>query len=142
MKKFLWNHGSKANTTTKYLQVNNEKNLIPPIREIESKGIKTKINEKEIKQIKEDKNVGGSTSDEEKKSEVSRPVLVVLAATALFIVGLTVYGATYNNLVAPVLALGLGLFDYYILILEDQFNRIQKRKMEKNESSKNWSHKW
>ena len=138
----MWNHGSKANTTTKYLQVNNEKNLIPPIREIESKGIKTKINEKEIKQIKEDKNVGGSTSDEEKKSEVSRPVLVVLAATALFIVGLTVYGATYNNLVAPVLALGLGLFDYYILILEDQFNRIQKRKMEKNESSKNWSHKW
>ena len=118
-------------------QVSNEKNLIPPIREIESKGIKTKINEKEIKQIKEDKNVGGSTSDEEKKSEVSRPVLVVLAVTALFIVGLTVYGATYNNLVAPVLALGLGLFDYYILILEDQFNRIQKRKMEKNESSKN-----
>ena len=96
-------------------QVSNEKNLIPPIREIESKGIKTKINEKEIKQIKEDKNVGGSTSDEEKKPKVSRAVLVVLAATAPFIVGLTVYGATYNNLVAPVLALALGALDFIIL---------------------------
>jgi hypothetical protein len=110
-------------------QVDNEKKPIAPIRE--------KNETKEIKQIKEDKNVGVSTSDEEKKPEVSRAVVVVLAATLPFIVGLTVYGYIYTNTLAPLLAGGLGAFDYIILTLEDRFNRFQKRKMEKNESSKN-----
>jgi hypothetical protein len=113
-------------------QVDNEKKPIAPIREKnETKEIET-INEKEIKQIKEDKNVGVSTSDEEKKPEVSRAVLVVLAATVPFIVGLTVYGYIYTNPLAPVLAGGLGALDFIILNLQNP-----EKKNGKNESSKN-----
>jgi len=98
-------------------QVDNEKKSIAPIREKnEPKEIET-INEKEIKQIKEDKNVDGSTSDEEKKPGASRAVVVALT-TVPFIVGLTVYGVSYNNLASIALALALGGMDYTILIFE------------------------
>jgi hypothetical protein len=108
-------------------KINNGRKSFAQIREKnEAKRIEN-INEKELRQIRENKNVEISTKDERGKSEVSPQALAVVAATIPFIVGSAMHSIIYNNLVGACIALGLGILDWGILVFEDRFKRTKKK---------------